>query len=367
MPHSLNSETLARIIDGSSIASSVINCNHIIIHWNTAQEVLTGIKRDKIIGTNLQWKPFYQEKRPSLADLIVDGATENEIARYYGQQFRKSTSIEGAYEAEDFFPSIGKNGSWLHFTASPIRNDENILIGAISTCQDVTELKTAEVNLRYYLKEITKAQEEERKHIARELHDDTAQLFGSISRQLDNFIRKNHNLEADEILLLKDIQAQAKQGSQNLHRFCQGLRLSVLDDLGLIPALRSMVKEVQKTEGLEVEIEIIGETRRSQPEIESMLFRIVQEAINNVRKHAQSSVAKVIIKFMKNRINITISDNGKGFLMNGRVDELPQSGKLGLAGIQERVRLLGGTFEIVSAPGKGTTLLIKNVPLKILN
>lgn len=262
MPLSLNSEMLARIIDASSIPSFVINKEHVIIHWNKAMAALSNTASENAIGTNEQTRAFYYKQRPSLADLIIDGALAEEYDKYYNGKYRLSTLIEGACEAEDFFPEFGKNGRWIHFTASPLKNNDGVIIGAIETFEDITKLKAAEDNLRYYLKEITRTQEEERKHISRELHDDTAQVFGSLSRQLDNYLRKNQTLSPDDVLFLKDIQAQLNQGYQDLHRFCQGLRLSVLDDLGLIPALRSLIASLQADKTLSANIKVLGEIKR---------------------------------------------------------------------------------------------------------
>ena len=354
-----SSEMLAKIADGCPMPTFVINKQHKLTHWNTAIEALSGIKREEIIGTDEQWRAFYTEKRPVMADLIVDGAHVNEIEAYYPSKYKKSRLIDGAYEAEDFFPDLGRNGKWLHFTASPIRDNNGEIIGAIETLGDITERKRAEENLRYYLQEITRAQEEERKRIARELHDDTAQVLGSLSRQLDNFIRKKHGFTPNEVLFLKDLQAQLNRGVQSVHRFVQALRPSLIDDLGLVAALRSLAKGLQESDGIATDLKVLGGERRFSPEVESLLFRIVQEALNNIRRHAQASEAQVVMEFAEDRIKVTISDNGRGFELSGRLDDLPRSGKLGLAGIQERARLLGGTIEVQSTPGKGTTLIME--------
>jgi signal transduction histidine kinase len=231
--------------------------------------------------------------------------------------------------------------------------------GFHNIARDVTQEKRMQENLRYYLQEITRVQEEERKRIARELHDDTAQLLGSLSRQLDNFVRKKSGLAPNEVLFLKDLQAQLNRGVQGVHRFVQDLRPSLLDDLGLIPALRSLMKDLQEYDGIGSKLEVLGDEKRFAPEFESSLFRIVQEALNNIRRHAQASEASVIIDFTKDRVRVTISDNGRGFELAGRVDDLPRIGKLGLVGMQERARLLGGTLEVQTTPGKGTTLIVE--------
>jgi PAS domain S-box-containing protein len=355
----LSSEMLAKIIDGSPIASFVINKQHKVTHWNIAVEALSGIKREEIIGTEEQWRAFYAEKRPVMAELIVDKAPANTIEAYYRGKCKKTGLIDAAYEAEDFFPDLGTTGRWLHFTASPIRDDDGEIIGAIETLEDITERKVAEDNLRYYLREITRAQEAERKRIARELHDDTAQLLGSLSRQLDNFIRKKHGLAPNEVLVLKDLQAQLNRGVQGVDRFVQDLRPSLLDDLGLIPALRSLARGLQESDGIGVDLKVLGGERRFSPDVELLLFRIVQEALNNTRRHAQASEAQVVVEFAEDRTKVTITDNGRGFELPGRLDDFTRSGKLGLAGMQERAQLLCGTLEVKSTPGKGTTVMVE--------
>jgi signal transduction histidine kinase len=351
------SDTLAKIIDASPIPSFVIDQQHRVTHWNPALNALTGIAIDDILGTEGQWRAFYGESRPVMADLIVDRASDAEIAGLYGKKCRKSTLIDGAYEAEDFFPALGDKGKWLRFTASPIRDNDGVTFGAIETLEDVTDRKLAEENLHFYLKAITSAQEQERRRVSRELHDDTVQLLGSVSRQLDNFIRTERRLKPERVLLLKDIQNQLNAGAQSVHRFSQALRLSVLDDLGLVPALRSLVSGLGEVK-VAAELRVIGDVTRFPPEVETTLFRIVQEAVNNIRKHAAATDAWVTVEFAGDRIHLTVEDNGNGFGLTENVDALPRSGRLGLAGIQERVRLLGGSFEVVSARGKGTKLIV---------
>ncbi|HUT67139.1 MAG TPA: ATP-binding protein [Dehalococcoidales bacterium] len=354
----LSSKTLSKIIDGSAIPSFVIDKEHKITHWNNAIEALSSKKRENVIGSDDHWQAFYSEKRPCMADLIVSGASAEEIEVHYKDKCRKSPLIEGAYEAEDFFPALGDEGRWLHFTASPIRDDEGQIIGAIETIIDISERKSLENNLRYYLQQITRAQEAERKNIARELHDDMAQILGSLSRRVDNLLRKQHNFGPQEVSALQDIQSLLNQGLQSMHSFIQNLRPSLLDDLGLIPALRSLTNSLENTEGIIADFTVRGEERRLTGEIELSLFRIVQEALNNIRKHAQATEAQVLVEFTAIGVNLTVRDNGKGFELKGNMDDLPRNGKLGLMGIKERVWLLGGTIEVNSEPGQGTTLLV---------
>jgi len=119
------------------------------------------------------------------------------------------------------------------------------------------------------------------------------------------------------------------------------------------------VTGLQESDGVRTDLKVLGGERRFSPEVESLLFRIVQEALNNIRRHAQASEAQVVMEFAEDRTKVTISDNGRGFELSGRVDDLPRSGKLGLAGIQERARLLGGSLDVKSEPSKGATIVVE--------
>jgi len=137
-------ERLAQIIAGIPIPIFVLDNDHLVTHYNPALENLTGIPRDEIIGTRDAWKAFYGSARPTMADLIVAGAPESQIARYYRGKYRKSRLKEGAYEAEDFFPDFGDGGRWLFFTAAPLKDSEGHVFGALETLQDTTERRRAE-------------------------------------------------------------------------------------------------------------------------------------------------------------------------------------------------------------------------------
>ena len=133
-----------QIVRGSPIPTFVIDSRHIITHCNRAFENLTGIAAHELIGTRKQWLAFYPAQRPVMADLIVDNATEEELTRYYGRNYWKSSVTEGGYEAEGFFPDLGENGKWIFFTAAPLKDERGRITGAIETLQDISERKWAE-------------------------------------------------------------------------------------------------------------------------------------------------------------------------------------------------------------------------------
>ncbi|HEX5804182.1 MAG TPA: ATP-binding protein [Azospira sp.] len=135
---------LAQILGGSPIALFVIDNAHRITHWNRACENLTGLAASAVIGSGDAWRGFYDAPRPTMADLIVSGGSEDEIARYYGDGFSRSQLIPGAVAAEGFFPQMAPAGRWLHFMAAPLRDADGRISGAIETLNDITARKTAE-------------------------------------------------------------------------------------------------------------------------------------------------------------------------------------------------------------------------------
>jgi len=137
-------KTLRQIIQGSTIPTFVINQDHVVTHWNKAMERLTEIPAEKIIGTRRQWAPFYGQERPTMADVIIDQIQAEEVEKLYPTNWRKSALIEGAFEAEGFFPRLGEDGKWCWFTAAPIKAPDGTIVGAIETLWDKTEDKNAE-------------------------------------------------------------------------------------------------------------------------------------------------------------------------------------------------------------------------------
>lgn len=149
-----NERTQSQIIQGSTIPTFVINKDHIVTHWNTALEKLSGQTAGEVVGTNRQWAPFWQKERPTMADVILDQTSKEDIQKLYGSHWRKSILIEGAYEAEVFFPTVGESGKWLWFTAAPIKAPDGTIVGAIETLWDKTEDKKAEQERELHTQEL---------------------------------------------------------------------------------------------------------------------------------------------------------------------------------------------------------------------
>ena len=224
--------------------------------------------------------------------------------------------------------------------------------------RDVTVAKRMEENLHYFLHQITRAQEEERRRIAHELHDDTIQALVAHARQIDELASSIKRLRKYDIPQhLEELYDQVNNIMQGLRRLSQDLRPAALDRLGLLPALEWLASNMAEYSDIETRVKVLGIVQRLSEEVELVLFRIAQEALRNVWKHAQATEAEITAEFEDNRIRIIVKDNGIGFSLPYSVADLPRSGKLGLAGMRERSELLGGTITIESEPGKGTAVI----------
>jgi PAS domain S-box-containing protein len=155
---SQGAKVIAQILQASLIPTFVIDHNHLVTLWNIACERLTGVTADQIIGTNKQWKAFYSVEKPVMADLIVDKAAKDILVKYFGETIQESTLVDGAYEAEGFFPDLGDK--WLFFTAVPLKDAKGHIIGAVETLQDITARKKTEEALIKAQQELEKRVEE---------------------------------------------------------------------------------------------------------------------------------------------------------------------------------------------------------------
>ncbi|MGH2425055.1 MAG: histidine kinase [bacterium] len=201
------------------------------------------------------------------------------------------------------------------------------------------------------LEKLISAHEDERRRIARELHDEAGQALSALILNLEIAEQSQRALEAAQLAKLKGI---AEHTLAEVRRLIYDLRPSILDDFGLAAALRSYVKETIEPQDLEVTMNIAGLHDRLPSYVETAVFRIVQEALTNILKHAGANHAKVDVEQRNGRIEMTIADDGRGFNLNEVATN--REGGMGLLGMRERAGLLGGIMTIHSTPGSGTRL-----------
>jgi signal transduction histidine kinase len=210
------------------------------------------------------------------------------------------------------------------------------------------------------LRKVITAQEQERKRLARELHDETCQTVTALGLRLEAVLAMSpEGAVRGEIQRTRELAARSLD---ELHRLIHDLRPSMLDDVGLVAALRWYAERHLSTRGVNVRFEVEDEGPRLAAEIETAVFRAVQEVLSNVARHARAETVLVQLARTPDRLVIQVEDDGVGF-DPAEVKPTPDSARgLGLLGLQERVELVGGTVKIDSSPGRGTEVVI-DVPL----
>jgi signal transduction histidine kinase len=222
----------------------------------------------------------------------------------------------------------------------------------------LAESRELQAQLRHLTHQVLLAQEEERKQISRQLHDEIAQILTGINVHLEALTTTAAIKPQDVAKRIKKTTQMVRQSIDIVHRFARNLRPTLLDDLGLVPALRSFIKELTGLKDLRIHFTAFAGVETLDISRRTVLYRVAQEALTNVVRHAHASSATVCISKISDAIRLEIRDNGKSFLAE-RVLAARQSGRLGLLGMRERVEMVDGRFSIQSVPGKGTTVSVE--------
>ena len=337
---SISEQKYHYLFENASDAIWVQDVNGLFVDGNRAWQKLTGFSVEEVKGVHL-------------AKFLSDESLT--LAREVRNRLAKGEEFEQPYE-QQFYVKGG--------TVKTVKMSTNAIVsggritGFEHVARDVTQEKQQQENMRAYIKQITMAQEEERKRIARDLHDDVSPNILILIQKLDNLTSGQRVKQSVFRENIDGLRAQAVTALESLRRCAQGLRPRIIDDLGLVAALDWIAEELERDQGTIVQVEVSGIDRGMTPEIQIVLFRIAQEALNNIRKHAQASRATITVRGRGNYITMTVADNGRGFVVNERMGEGISAGRLGIMGMYERARLLNASLQIKSEPGKGTELTI---------
>jgi PAS domain S-box-containing protein len=336
-----------------------------VASWNAGAGRLYGYGRDEIMGRN--YARFF----------VPEDLRKGKPARDL-----KLALKQGRLEEECW--RVRKDGSrfWANVITTPIRNEAGELLGFARVLRDLTETREVEdalrqgeehyrrlfnearamqENLRNLSNKILHVQEEERRRISRELHDEVGQSLTAISVMLATL----NGTGADNGQFSNKIAAAQRlieETTETIHRFARELRPALLDELGLLPALRSHIKNFGERTGLQVHLRAspLAETLNS--EAKTALFRVTQESLTNIAKHARASRVDIDLRKSGGNIRLQIADNGQSFAAEARKAGGREQ-RLGLLGMEERVRLVNGKFTIRSAPDSGTTVQV-TIPLQ---
>lgn len=224
--------------------------------------------------------------------------------------------------------------------------------------RDITEEHQRQEGLKAYTAYMLRAQEEERQHIARELHDETIQTLALLCRQLDNIDGKGGELSSSCTEELGKARKIAEKAVGELRDFTRALRPPILDDLGAVASIRQLLVDFTDRTKIKGQFQILGEEKRLSRDTEVGIYRIAQEALWNVEHHAKASNALVTITFNAKDIVLKVVDDGIGFDVPAVIGVSSAASRLGLVGMRERAEIFGGKLEINSHPGKGTVITV---------
>lgn len=305
-----------------------------IISSNSAVHDLLGYGPDEMIG--MQWLDLVPtDDRAEAAAWINEHATEasgwsNVVIRW---QHRDGTH------------------RWLESNGVPMLGDDGRLVGYWGADRDVTERVRGGEERRRLLAELVRLQEEERRRIASDIHDDPVQAMTAVEMRLESFRRRVR--DPDDVRTLERLSASVREAIARLRRLLVELRPPRLDREGLSSAIRSLLDRLQGDTGVAVKLDDRC-TREIPVEARTVMYRIAQEALANIRKHAGASQVRVVVAERKGGVALRVRDDGRGFDPARTPDD--RAGHLGLVSMRERAELAGGRFRVTSAPDAGTTV-----------
>jgi signal transduction histidine kinase len=221
----------------------------------------------------------------------------------------------------------------------------------------VARVEAYQAGLLDYLDAVTKGQEEERARLAREVHDGPVQSLIVLSQRTEMAKHKLERGERDGTdALLEQLRVAEVRVVEDLRRIIGALRPAYLEDLGFVPALDVLVQNAGARSDAEVRLSVGGSSRRLTPDVELAAYRITQEALNNALQHAQAAHVTVTVRYDEDGVRLQIADDGVGFEPTAHPDDHVRAGHFGLVGLAERARHLGGSLQVNSVPGQGTTI-----------
>ncbi len=336
--HNLDKFFLASIVESSNDSIITINLEMEITSWNKAAEELYGYTAAEAIGKQL---------------------TSLTLSKDFSKLVEKIEKLKLSKEVEVFESErVGKDKSHLilEVVVSPVKNDLGDLVGVSTIARDLTARRVAEKTLRdkEVLQRLIIAQEDERARISRDLHDELGQQLTGLQFALQR--ARDACAAGQEPPDLSEIETIAANIDKSVDFLAWELRPALLDGVGLSAAINSYVAQWSAHAGIRAEVLSSLKRKRLPARVETNLYRIMQEALNNAHKHARASSVDIILEKRNDSVSMIITDNGRGFSVRNKLN---LSRGLGLTGMRERAALIGGTLEIESSRKSGTAVHVR--------
>jgi len=313
--------------------------------WNNGARHIKGYEAHEIVGRH--FSVFYPPED------IASGKPQEEL---------EAAALTGRMEDEGWRLRKDATRFWANVVVTALRDANGELIGFAKVTRDMTDrLRLAELqHAREMSAHVQAALEDERTSIARELHDDLGQQLAALKMQIAalDLEREGAGFARHSLSDTQDIQAQIDTVIASVRRIAAGLRPPVLDDLGLFAAIEWLVDDFRRGYGLAVALDIEGDEIGLGADTSMSVFRLVQEALSNVVRHAEASAVRIGIHCAKDGYTLTIEDDGRG----ANLDTPRARNAFGLLGMGERVRQLGGVIAFHSSPGEGFRITV-DLPL----
>lgn len=337
------------------------------------EQQLPGVLRRLLNGFSLEavWLCLEPESGDEPVSVIAEAKdTAHALwaarARDLHQRVASSAETLTLDDRTTVIPLVGEGGALgslgaVGLAGEPLADEQLDLLATVAhevrvAVENARLYRERQESMHSYVRQVTQAQEDERLRIARELHDETAQELVHLVRKLEQL---GEGAEAGLAGQVQQLVDTTRETLRSVRRFSRDLRPPVLDDLGLLAALETVVEDANRHLPEGARLEVSGEPARLNPAVELALFRVAQEALRNVEKHARAASATVKLEFNERDVCLLVADDGQGFAPPRSISNLAGRGKLGLLGMKERAELVGGKFDLTSRPGEGTRIAVR--------
>lgn len=319
---------------------------------NNTKDLMWSVDRDfKLISSN---KPYDVVVQNYMGNIIAKGSSvlpaglPAEILVRYKAFYERAFAGETFTEVDHYTIPVDY---WMEISFYPIRKGSEV-VGTACHSRDITERKKSEIQVREFAKQLNNTLEEERARLAREIHDELGQQLVGIKIGLSLLVKQRDKAD----IKIKEMMEVVNETIHSLRKISTELRPSILNTLGLFPSIKWLAAEFERKNKIKCNAQVTGNDQEFAENISICFFRICQESLTNISKHAEATEVDISIAQSEGELKLKIADNGKGISSS----KLENPFSMGLLGMRERANIIGGTLIVTSEINKGTTILLKS-------